>query len=194
MLKVENLKSNSCFLIASNERTKEREECITIAVLSNFGRVLIYLLLVLLFFSCKSEPKKVIKTEPIAFNKEGELTVFKSKTDSIIANLNIEIADSEYETQTGLMYRQSMEHTQGMLFIFSDVAMHSFYMKNTEFPLDLIFIKEDMSIASFHENAQPLDESSLTSQVPVQYVLEVNSGLVSTWGLQVGDSVAYKKL
>lgn len=190
------MKKSSGRLIAFDELTKEPEECIVIGagVNSNFGRMLISFLFVLLLFSCKSEPKKVIKTEPIAFKKEGELTVFKSKTDSIIAHLNIEIADSEYETQTGLMYRQSMENTQGMLFIFSDVAMHSFYMKNTEFPLDLIFIKEDLSIASFQENAQPLNESSLSSQVPVQYVLEVNAGLVSTWGMQVGDSLAYKKL
>jgi len=143
--------------------------------------------------SCKDQPKKVIKTEPIAFKKEGELTVFKSKTDSLLVKLNIEIADSDYETQTGLMYRQSMEDKQGMLFVFLEEAMHSFYMKNTEFPLDLIFIKENLSIASFQENAQPLNESSLSSKVPVQYVLEVNAGLVAKWGLQVGDSVVYSK-
>ena len=182
MFKVKNLKKRNYLLEG------------TIGVFFQLGKVSISVLLVLLVFSCKNEPKKVIKTEPIAFKKEGELTVFKSKTDSIIAQLNIEIADSEYETQTGLMYRQSMESKQGMLFIFPDVAMHSFYMKNTEFPLDLIFIKEDLSIGSFQENAQPLKESSLTSKVPVQYVLEINAGLVAKWGLQVGDSVVYKKL
>lgn len=166
----------------------------TLGVFSRGGRILAALVLTIFLFSCKEEPKRVIKTEPIAFKKEGQLTILRSETDSVLAQLNIEIADSEYETQTGLMYRQSMEDEQGMFFIFPDVAMHSFYMKNTEFPLDLIFIKEDMKIGSFQENAQPLNDSSLSSKVPVQYVLEVNAGLVAKWGLQVGDSVAYEKL
>ena len=165
----------------------------TFGVFSHSGRILASLLLAILLFSCKEEPKKIIKTEPVAFKKEGELTVFQSETDSALVQLNIEIADSEYETQTGLMYRQSMEDRQGMLFIFPDIAMHSFYMKNTEFPLDLIFIKEDMTIGSFQENAQPLSESSLSSKVPVQYVLEVNAGLVEKWGLQIGDKIEYRK-
>ncbi len=146
----------------------------------------------MLLHSCKDEPEKVIKTEPIAFKKEGELTLFKAETDSVLSKLSIEIADNDYETETGLMYRQEMQDDQGMLFVFPNQAMHSFYMKNTEFALDLIFIKSDMSVASFQENAQPLNETSLSSKVPVQYVLEVNAGLVSTWGLKVGDSVAYE--
>ena len=144
--------------------------------------------------SCKEEPKKIIKTEPISFKKEGVMTLFQAETDSVLSELNIEIADSDYETQTGLMYRTSMEDKEGMLFVFPDEAMHSFYMKNTQFPLDLIFIKGNMKIASFQENAQPLNESSLSSKVPVQYVLEINAGLVAKWGLKIGDSVAYKKL
>jgi uncharacterized membrane protein (UPF0127 family) len=143
--------------------------------------------------SCKDEPEKVIKTEPVAFEKEGELTLFKAETDSVLGQLNIEIADNEYETETGLMYRKGMDDNQGMLFVFPDQAMHSFYMKNTEFPLDILFIKSDMNVASFQENAQSLNETSLSSKVPVQYVLEVNAGLVEKWGLKVGDSISYKK-
>ncbi len=148
---------------------------------------------VFLLHSCKEEPDKVIKTEPIAFKKEGELTLFRAETDSVLSKLSIEIADNEYETETGLMYRQEMQDDQGMLFVFPDQAMHSFYMKNTEFALDIVFIKSDMSVASFQENAQPLNETSLSSKVPVQYVLEVNAGLVEEWGLKVGDSISYEK-
>lgn len=143
--------------------------------------------------SCNDAPKKVIKTEPVAFEKEGELTLSRAETDSVLVQLNIEIADNGYETETGLMYRQEIEDDQGMLFVFPDEAMHSFYMKNTEFPLDLIFIKSDMSVASFQENAQPMSEASLSSKVPIQYVLEVNAGLVEEWGLKVGDSIYYEQ-
>ncbi|CAM4406576.1 DUF192 domain-containing protein [Zobellia roscoffensis] len=155
----------------------------------------LYLTIALFLFNgCKDESKKVIKAEPVVFKKEGELSIFKKETDSVIGSFDIEIADSEYETQTGLMYRKSMKADRGMLFVFPEVAGHSFYMKNTEFPLDLIFIKEDMTIANYHENAQPLDESSLPSKGAVQYVLELNAGLVQKLGIQTGDSVAYKKM
>ena len=143
--------------------------------------------------SCKEEQKKVIKTEPITFTKEGELSITKQKVDTLIVKLDIEFAQSEYETQTGLMYRKSMNSNQGMLFIFPDEKMHSFYMKNTEIPLDIIFLKADMTIASFQENAQPMDETGLTSQVPIQYVLEVNAGLAEKWLLEVGDKITYIK-
>ena len=158
-------------------------------------KISLYLVLVAFaFHSCKEETKKVVKAEPVVFKKEGELSVFKKETDSLIASFDIEIADSEYETQTGLMYRKRMKADRGMLFVFPEVAGHSFYMKNTEFPLDLIFVKEDMTIANYHENAQPMDESSLPSQGAVQYVLELNAGLIQKLGIQSGDSIAFKKI
>lgn len=145
----------------------------------------------LVFLSCKGEAEKTLKTETIRFKKEGELSVFKK--DSLLVRLDIEIAESDYETETGLMYRSSMRQKQAMLFIFDDVAMHSFYMKNTQFPLDIIFIDENLKIASFQENAQPLNESGLPSRVPVKYVLEVNAGLAEKWLLEVGDSISFTR-
>ncbi len=146
------------------------------------------------FQSCKEAPKTAIKTEPVTFKKEGELTLYRTEKDSVLTELDIEIADSDYETQTGLMYRSSMDKNHGMLFIFPDVAMHSFYMKNTEFPLDIIFIGDDLRIASFQENAEPLNKKGLSSKVPVKYVLEVNAGMVAKWSLQVGDSISFQRL
>ncbi|WP_411031304.1 DUF192 domain-containing protein [Spongiimicrobium sp. 3-5] len=154
-----------------------------------------YLLLAVLFIlgACKEEPKKVISTAPITFTKEGELMVYRGQTDTVLTKLNIEIAETDYETQTGLMYRNAMAENQGMLFIFPDVEMHSFYMKNTEIALDLIFLDENLHIASFQENAKPLDETGLSSKVPVQYVLEINAGLAEKWSLEVGDRVEFTR-
>ena len=149
--------------------------------------------LLLVIASCKEKSKNIIKTEEVTFTKEGELSIFKSETDSLLAKLDIEIAESAYETETGLMYRKSMKKNRGMLFVSPTVRMHNFYMKNTEFPLDLIFIKADSTIGSFHENAQPFDEASLSSKVPVKYVLEVNAGLSEEWLLEVGDKVEFRK-
>lgn len=148
---------------------------------------------VLLLQSCKTESKKEIKTEAISFTKEGVLTILKQETDSILTQLDIEIAESEYETQTGLMYRESMEDNQGMLFIFPDVAMHSFYMKNTQIALDIVYIDESLKIASFQRDAQPYNETGLSSKVPVKYVLEINAGLSERLGLDIGDAISFTK-
>lgn len=152
-----------------------------------------FLAVLLFLFSCKEEAKKTIKTEEVSFKKEGSLSIFKKQTDSIITSLDIEIAESDYETQTGLMYRRGMEQNQAMLFIFPDVAVHSFYMKNTEFALDIIYIDEKLQIASFQENAEPFNQSGLSSQVPIKYVLEVNAGLAEKWLLEIGDRITYIK-
>ncbi|WP_291963325.1 DUF192 domain-containing protein [Maribacter sp.] len=147
----------------------------------------------LLVYSCKEEPKKTIATESIDFTHEGDLTIFLNTTDTIKGQFNIEFAETDYETQTGLMYRKGMDKDQGMLFIFPDQRMHSFYMKNTEFPLDIIYIKDDLKIASFQENAQPLNETGLSSQVPIKYVLEINGGLAQELGLSIGDSISFSR-
>ena len=76
----------------------------------------------------------------IELKKEGEIKIRKATSDSIIATLDIEIADDDYSTQTGLMYRKSMEDDQAMLFIFEEEIPRAFYMKNTQFALDIIFI------------------------------------------------------
>ena len=91
------------------------------------------------------------------------------------------------------MYRNSMEEKQGMLFIQDEFKVQNFYMKNTQISLDLIFIGENLKIVSFQENAKPYDESSLSSQVPAKYVLEVNAGLAEKWLLEVGDSISYTR-
>ncbi|RAJ11797.1 DUF192 domain-containing protein [Olleya aquimaris] len=139
--------------------------------------------------SCKEE--KAIEPIKVDFKKEGELTLFKGTTDTIIKVFNIEIAKTDYDIQTGLMYRDSMKDDQGMLFVFNDVRERSFYMKNTRIPLDLIFFDHNKRIVSFQENAKPMDESSLPSNTPAQFVLEVNAGTAQKLLLDVGDKMDY---
>lgn len=158
-----------------------------------YKKILFLISLIVFLPSCKSEQKKEIKTETISFTKEGELQIFKLASDSTSVAFDIEIAETEYETQTGLMYRPSMESDQGMLFIFPNVSVRSFYMKNTEFPLDIIYIGENQKIVSFQKNAQPYNENSLPSGAPVKYVLEINAGLSDNMALQVGDSISFNR-
>ena len=63
----------------------------------------------------------------------------------------------------------------------------------TEHRIDIIYIKENLTIASFQENAQPLNETGLSSQVPIKYVLEINGGLAQELGLSIGDSISFSR-
>ncbi len=147
------------------------------------------------FYNCKDTPSSENKslTKEISFTKEGELTLLKAENDSIISTIDIEIADDEYSTQTGLMYRHSMAENQGMLFVFNDSRQRSFYMKNTEIPLDIIYLNSDKVIVSFQKNAKSFDETSLPSEVASQYVLEINAGLSDKWKLKKGDKIQFTK-
>lgn len=147
--------------------------------------VLVFLIVLL---SCKDDRKKIKQTD-ISFKKEANLSVYKK--DGGVVDFDIEIADTEYEIQTGLMYRDSMKKKQGMLFVFETEAPRSFYMKNTKIPLDLIFIDKNHLIVSFQKNAKPFDETSLPSHKPAKYVLEINTHLVDKWGITVGDSISH---
>ena len=142
-------------------------------------------------YGCRDNSVNKVLTKEVKFTKEGELRLKKAETDSVIARLNIEFARTEYETQTGLMYRKSMQDDQGMLFIFEDEIRRSFYMKNTEFALDIIYLDGNRQVVSIQKNAVPFDKSSLPSEAPAKYVLEVNAGLSEKWGLEAGDVMEY---
>ena len=122
------------------------------------------------------------------FQKEGELTI----ADSIgmqKARIDLEIADTDYERQLGLMKRVSMEEKQGMLFIFPDDAMQSFWMRNTLISLDMIFINSNKVIVTIHKNTKVLSDQSYPSTAPARYVLEVSAGFTGKHNIQVGDKI-----
>lgn len=135
---------------------------------------------------------KEVETVEIKFKKEGELYLLKD--GEINQQVDIEIADTEYETRTGLMHRESMEDDQGMLFIYANEAPRSFYMKNTYIPLDLIFYDKDTTVVSYIENAVPLDETSLPSEKPAQFILELNAGKVQEWKIEIGDKMTFERI
>lgn len=160
----------------------------------HFRTICVISLLCVFIFSCKEDKKhSKVTTVEIKFKQEGELSLLKASNDSLIKSLNIEIADDDYQTETGLMYRKSMEDNQGMLFIFTDSQYRYFYMRNTEIPLDIIYIDQNKTIVSIQKNAKPYDETSLPSEGPAKYVLEINGGLSTKWNLQKGDKIEFTK-
>ncbi|MFZ5946617.1 MAG: DUF192 domain-containing protein [Stygiobacter sp.] len=127
-----------------------------------------------------------------SFTKEGELS-FNDQKGNLISSIDIEIADTDEQRQLGLMFRDKMEETQGMLFIFDREAPQAFWMHNTILPLDIIYINSKMEIVHIVKNAKPFDDSSLPSIKPAQFVVEVNAGYCEKFGLKEGDKIVWRR-
>ena len=161
-----------------------RKHFVTVA-LALVALAAIALILPRFFGSNKTEQIVEITPDDIQFTKDGELSIFKN--DSLIQTIDVEFAKNEMERSLGLMYRSSMDEHQGMWFIFPEEAPRSFYMRNTEISLDIIYLDKDKKVVSIAKNARPYDETSLPSEKPAMYVLEINGGLADKWGIDKGD-------
>ena len=143
--------------------------------------------------SNKDLDKAVSAKTAFSFVKEGELLFTDSKGNTI-TKIDIEIADDDEQRTTGLMYRDKMDESQGMLFIFDTEELQAFWMKNTILPLDIIYVNAKMEIVSIQKNAEPFSEKSLPSIKPAQYVVEVNAGYCERHGVKEGDKIAWRKV
>jgi len=132
-----------------------------------------------------------VSNEP-QFSKEGDLWFLTDKGDTI-THIEMEVADNDYETTQGLMFRKSMDMQQGMLFIFPDEDFRSFWMKNTYLPLDIIYVNANNEIGSCQLSAVPYSEESLPSKKPARYVVEVNAGFWDKYQLKEGYKIVFVK-
>jgi uncharacterized membrane protein (UPF0127 family) len=126
------------------------------------------------------------------FNKQGELTFLKADSSSV-TTIDIEIADDDAKRERGLMYRRQMELNHGMLFIFEDEDLRSFWMKNTYLPLDILYLDGKKKIVRIHENVAILNEQSIPSDLPAKYVIEVNAGFSALYKLKTGDRMTFAR-
>ncbi|SDH76261.1 hypothetical protein SAMN05216338_10133 [Bradyrhizobium sp. Rc2d] len=104
---------------------------------------------------------------------------------------SVELATTEQEKQTGLMYRKELADGKGMLFDFNPEQEVSMWMKNTYVSLDMIFIRADGRILRIAENTEPMSTKIISSQGPARAVLEVVAGTAQKYGIRPGDRVAH---
>lgn len=107
------------------------------------------------------------------------------------AAFTIEVADDPNERAQGLMHRESMPTTHGMLFVFDAPQRASFWMKNTLIPLDMIFVQSDGTVSHVHHNAIPHDTTPIDGGTGVYAVLEVNGGLAKRFGIAEGSELQH---
>jgi uncharacterized membrane protein (UPF0127 family) len=143
-------------------------------------------------------PKKTAtdtSTSPIApmFKKQGECTI-TNRDDKPIISIDIEIADDDSKREVGMMGRPAMEERQGMLFVFEQEQMASFWMKNCILPLDMIFINKLGEIVTICKNTTPFSEQSYSATAMTLLVLEVNAGFTDKYGIKEGDRISWKRI
>jgi len=126
--------------------------------------------------ACAAEPRVIVHTA------RGDVAV------------TVEVASTPERQTLGLMYRKEMPESAGMLFVFAETTEHSFWMKNTALPLDMIFIGDDHRIVGIVPDAVPFTTTPRTVGVPSRYVLEVNAGFSERHGLQRGDRVTFERI
>ena len=102
--------------------------------------------------------------------------------------LNIEIPKNQTDFYLGLMFRESLDYDSGMLFVFEDIGIKSFHMKNTRIPLDIAFITEEGKIESIKE-LEPFNLLPVYSNSEVLYALEVNRGWFTENNIKLGQNI-----
>ena len=105
------------------------------------------------------------------------------------AVFNVEIAADQASQERGLMFRSSMAPNAGMLFDFHTPLYVTFWMKNTKLPLDMIFIRQNGTVAGIAANAEPYSEKLIPSAEAVRAVLEINGGRAAALGIEPGAQV-----
>ena len=132
-------------------------------------------------FAAQAEEAVLSKIEPVTIATETDAKMF-----------TVEIADTEDLRARGLMFRQRLPEDRGMLFDFGAPRQVSMWMKNTYISLDMLFIREDGTIAYIAENTVPKSLDTIGVQEPVLGVLELAGGTARKLGIRSGDTVYHR--
>lgn len=104
--------------------------------------------------------------------------------------LTIDIANTENSREQGLSGRESLEPDHAMLFVFPEDGQYAFWMKEMQFPIDIVWIDKSGTIIDVDNAVSPNTfPSTFSPSAPVRYVLEANANFVSDHGIKIGDTV-----
>ncbi|MDR7124836.1 DUF192 domain-containing protein [Pseudotabrizicola sp. 4114] len=107
------------------------------------------------------------------------------------ARFAVEVADTDATRSRGLMFRETLPRSAGMLFVYESPRRASFWMKNTLIPLDMIFADTTGRVTKVHANAKPQDTTPIDGGAGVKLVLEINGGLAARLGIVPGAEMRH---
>jgi len=108
------------------------------------------------------------------------------------AQFGVEVVDEPAERAQGLMFRETLPLSSGMLFIYDYPQPVSFWMKNTLIPLDMIFVDETGLVRAVKHEAQPGDLTPIPGGDEILVVLEINGGLARRLGIGPGSQMQHE--
>lgn len=132
-----------------------------------------------LIFTCGCTSQRAQSSKVTIQTKKGEI------------RFDVEVVKDNASRMRGLMDRDSLASGSGMLFIFDEDSDHSFWMKNTRIPLDIVFFDASWKVVGALEDMQPQSLLGRTIGVPSRYALEINAGLVAKNGIAAGDRATF---
>jgi len=104
--------------------------------------------------------------------------------------IDLDVADTEFLKQKGMMYKTSYPRNRGMLFIWDDIVPISMWMKNTYLPLDIVYMV-DGEVVDYDKDVQPCDKQQCETygDVNANQVIELLSGGVDNYNISIGDQI-----
>ena len=162
---------------------------------SNTLKTLVVLIVLVLISFVLFEIAKAPETEQ--FLDEGLAVLPGDDAQVILGKLrfNVSVARTPEERAQGLSGIESLDDDAGLLFVFDTPARYSFWMRDMNIPIDIIWIGEDQQVVHIEESVDPSTyPSKFAPPTSALYVLEVNSGSVERAGVSVGDSVVIEGL
>lgn len=157
--------------------------------------LLALLLLALQLTACKEE-KKAPEAAPAkpSFRHDGYAEILDA-AGKLKATIKIEVVSSEKELMQGLKFREQMNPDEGMLFVFTELDYHSFWMQDTYLSLDMLFIDETDNIFQIVKSTSPFSEEQIMPEKPNRYVLELIAGSAEKYNIKETDKLQwyYKK-
>lgn len=103
--------------------------------------------------------------------------------------VRVEVARTIDQRTHGLMFRERLDADAGMIFLFENDDDHTFWMKNTPLPLDMIFITKSLTVAGVVESTVPFSTETRSCGQQSRFVLEVNAGFAARNGIGPGTRV-----
>ena len=101
--------------------------------------------------------------------------------------VGVDVARTDADRERGLMYRTTIPSDEGMIFVWTNESVRTFWMHNTCIPLDMVFLAADGTVVGVVEQAPTLDDGSRGVPCPAAFVLEVNAGWARAHGVAPGQ-------
>jgi uncharacterized protein len=137
---------------------------------------------------CSNKPSSNLKTVKVPIGPKDRDGLPTMNLPIGPTTFTLEVADTDPLRERGLMFRTSMPEDHGMIFVFPEERDRGFWMENTLIPLDILYLDAKGTVVSI-KTMKPKDRTSVPSDGPAMYAIELNAGVAAKTGVKPGDVI-----